>query len=511
MHRNRTVLREKIKESVTAVLPVMLIVLALCFVISPVPNFILLLFLFGGLLLIVGMGLFTLGADLAMQPMGEYIGARVTGSRKLSRVLPIAFFVGLLITISEPDLSVLAEQVPTIDSTLLIIVVGIGVGVFLTVAMLRIFLGIKLRYLLIGFYAVVFILAGCLFVYRPQFLAVAFDSGGVTTGPMTVPFLMALGIGVSSVRSDGDTSGDSFGLVAFSSVGPILAVMVLGLVLGDGEIVESGSTLLMPENSRELGLCFISQLPKYMWEIVRAVAPITVFFFVYQFCVQPLDRHRILKISVGVGYTFVGLVLFLLGANVGFSPMGTFLGDVLGGGSLKYIVIPIGMLIGYVTVRAEPAVHVLAHQVEEATSGAIPRKTLMTALEIGVALSVGLAFARVMFGVPLLYLVLPGYLLALAMTFFVPPLFTSIAFDAGGVASGPMTATFLLPFAIGLCRAVGGDPVEDAFGVVAMVAMTPLITVQLLGVVYRLKPAVKVAEQEAEEEIVALDEEIIEF
>ncbi len=503
--RHNTILFAKIKESVSAVLPVTLIVLVLCLFVVPISNSVLLTFLIGGVMLVFGMGLFTLGAETAMEPMGEYLGARVTKSRKLWRVLPVFFVVGVLITVSEPDLAVLAAQVPSCDPLMLIGFVGVGVGIFLTIALLRIFLGVQLRYLLIVFYALVFILAGILFVHRPQYLAVAFDSGGVTTGPMTVPFLMALGVGMSAVRSDRNAQSDSFGLVSLSSVGPIIAVMILSLIIGDGDVVSAGSSLLVATDSRDLGNIFLHEIPHYMGEMLIAVAPITVFFFLYQLAVQPLDRHRLLKIAVGVGYTYVGLVLFLTGANIGFVSMGRLLGSTLGGG-YRLLVVPIGMLVGYVTVRAEPAVQVLARQVEDATSAAISGKTLLLALEIGVSLSVGLSFLRVMFQIPLLYLLLPGYLLALGLAFFVPPLFTSIAFDAGGVASGPMTATFLLPFAIGLCQAVGGDAVQDAFGVVAMVAMTPLITVQLLGVAYKVKS------RSVSEEIQSTDtEEIIEF
>ena len=509
MKRQNTVLKAKIKESVSAVLPVTLIVMAICLLIAPVDSGVLLSFLMGGVMLVFGMGLFTLGAETAMEPMGEFLGSRATKSRSIWLVVPVVFLIGVLITVSEPDLSVLATQVPG-NRLVLILAVGIGVGIFLTIAMLRIFLGIQLRYLLLGFYAVVFALAGLLFVYRPSFLAVAFDAGGVTTGPMTVPFLMALGVGVSSVRSDKNATNDSFGLVALSSVGPILAVMILGLTRDGDKVPPTHYAPFEAETSRELGDLFFHAIPEYMSEIMIAVLPITVFFFVYQALVQPLDRHRLGRIAVGVGYTYVGLVLFLTGANVGFVSMGRLLGETLGT-SFKMLVIPIGMLVGYVTVRAEPAVQVLAKQVEEATSGAVSGKTLLLSLEIGVAASVGLAFLRVLLGIPLLYLLLPGYLLALCLTFVVPPLFTSIAFDAGGVASGPMTATFLLPFALGLCSAVGGDMVQDAFGVVAMVAMTPLITVQLLGVVYRVKShAAEIAEAE-DKVLPTAEEDIIEF
>ena len=508
MNKTRTVLRGKVKESVAAVLPVTVIVFLLCFTLTPVSNDALLCFLLGAAMLVLGMGLFTLGAETAMTPMGEYVGSHMTVGRKLMKMLLLAFFVGFLITVSEPDLTVLAEQVPSINSLVLIGTIGVGVGLFLAVALLRILLGVRLQILLLVLYTAVFVLAGVLSYVRPEYLAVAFDSGGVTTGPMTVPFIMALGVGVASVRSDDGADRDSFGLVALCSVGPILAVMILGLVSGNSEVASTSEDLLSGVvNSRMLGEVYLSHIPDYMLEIAIALAPIAVFFFLYQLVAQPLERRALLKIGVGVAYTYMGLVLFLTGANVGFLSMGQMLGEALGM-SYRYLAVPIGMILGYFIVKAEPAVHVLAKQVEDATASAISGKMLMRSLEIGVALSVGLAFLRILLGLPILALAVPGYIIALGLSFFVPPIFTSIAFDAGGVASGPMTASFLLPLAIGLCKATGGDVTADAFGVVAMVAMTPLITVQILGVIYRLKAY----KAEAAVETVAVEiEEIIDF
>ncbi len=506
---SKTVLTEKLKESISAVLPVSLIVLLLSFTLTPVSNEALLSFLLSAVMLVIGMALFTLGAESAMTPMGEYVGARMTASKRVFRMLLIAFFVGVLITVSEPDLTVLAEQVGSIDTLTLIIAIGVGVGAFLAIALLRILLGVKLQYLLLGFYAAVFIFAAILSFVRPGYLAVAFDSGGVTTGPMTVPFIMALGVGVASVRSDKGAEQDSFGLVALCSIGPILAVMILSLLTGEGAATQGTGELLNAADTRELGLVFLSEIPIYMWEMARAVAPIAVFFFVYQAIVHPMEKRTLARIAVGVAYTYVGLVLFLVGANVGFVAMGTMLGGELGS-SFKFLAVPIGMLLGYFIVKAEPAVHVLGKQVEDETAGAISRVVLLRSLEIGVAVSVGLAFLRVIFGLPILAFLIPGYVIALALSFFVPPIFTSIAFDAGGVASGPMTASFLLPMAIGLSAACNSGAASDAFGVVAMVAMTPLITVQILGLVYRVKTA---AAKSAAAEVTAEDvlEDIIDF
>ena len=481
---NRTVMSEKIKESLSSVLPVTLIVLSLLATFLPVPTSMLVCFVIGAVMVIVGMGFFTLGAETSMTPIGEYMGAKLTRSRSLALVIFVSFFVGVLITVSEPDIQVLASQVSSIKSIILILSIGTGVGLFLVVSMLRIIFGIKLKYLLIFFYAVIFILA---FIIPDNFLAIAFDSGGVTTGPMTVPFIMALGIGVSSIRSDSDAENDSFGLVALCSIGPIIAVMILSIFAKGAP--ETSSTYVMPsiETSRDITLTFLTSLPHYLGEVALAIGPLTAFFLVFQALAGGLKRNTLFKILIGLAYTYIGLVLFLTGVNVGFMFVGNYIGETIAASPYKWIILPLGMLIGYFIVSAEPAVKVLTKQVENTTSGAIPGKLLGISLSIGVAVSVGLAMTRILTGISIMYFLVPGYAIAILLAFFVPDIFTSIAFDSGGVASGPMTATFLLPFAVGACAAVGGDVTKDAFGVVAMVAMTPLITIQILGLIYKLK------------------------
>ena len=478
------IFKKPMHESLTSVLPIMLIVLALGFTIAPVPNNAMMAFLLGGVLLIVGMGLFTLGSEMSMIPLGQAVGSEITRSRKVWVIVGISFLIGIIITVAEPDLQVLANQVPAIENNVIIWSVAVGVGVFLVIALLRILLGIQLRWLLIGFYVLVFGLA--MFV-SPDFWAVAFDSGGVTTGPMTVPFIMALGVGVSAVRSDKQAGGDSFGLVALCSIGPIITVLLLGLLYQpDGS---SYTNTAMPDarDTVEMFRAYVDALPEYFAETARALAPIAVFLVLFQLVTKRLKRRALLSMAVGLAYVYIGLALFLTGVNVGFMPVGSFLGGSIAGHTYNWILIPIAMVIGYFIVQAEPAVHVLNKQVEEITAGAIPAHAMNIALSVGVAVSLGLAMIRVLTGISIMWFLIPGYAISLALSFVVPEIFTSVAFDSGGVASGPMTATFLLPFALGACEAVGGNLVTDAFGVVAMVAMTPLVTIQLLGVSYQRK------------------------
>ncbi len=483
--RHQTLLHDKFQESLASVLPITIIVLLLCFTVAPIPNNMLVSFLMGAVLLIVGMAFFTLGADTAMTPIGTKVGSCITKSRKIWMIVFVSFLLGVIITISEPDLQVLANQVPNIPNAALIGTVALGVGIFLIIAMLRILFGISLNILLIGFYIVVFLMA--MFVPK-NFWAVAFDSGGVTTGPMTVPFIMALGVGVSAIRSDRHAGNDSFGLVALCSIGPILAVLVLGL-LYPSEAAYTPVEIPEMENSQEMIMLFVHGLPHYAKEVAIALAPIVAFFFLFNAFYIKMPKKPLISISVGLLFTYLGLLLFLTGVNVGFMPVGNYIGKMIGSKEFNWILLPIAMLIGYFIVKAEPAVHVLNKQVEDLTAGSIPARAMELSLSIGVASSLGLAMIRVLTGISVMYFLIPGYVLALGLSFFAPKIFTSIAFDSGGVASGPMTATFLLPFAMGACEAIGGPEriVSDAFGVVAMVAMTPLITIQLLGVEYKFR------------------------
>ena len=487
---SRKIINSKLKEAVDSVLPITLIVAVLCFFFVPVGSGLMLAFLVGAVMLILGMGLFTLGAELSMTQMGNLVGAKMTKSRRLWLILVLAFVLGVVITIAEPDLQVLAQNVPGIDKTMLILTVSVGVGIFLTICMLR----ISLRTLLLIFYAIVFILAA---LSDPDFLSVAFDSGGVTTGPMTVPFIMALGVGVASIRSDEKAKSDSFGLVALCSIGPILAVLLLGFLYPENTASASETVVNSFENTLTVGYSYLEELPAMMGEVAIALLPICVFFLLFQIFSLHLRKLPLLRILIGVGYTYVGLVLFLTGVNVGFSSLGYVLGGVIVEEGLGLLMIPLATLMGWFIINAEPAVHVLNKQVEELSAGAISSKAMGMSLSIAVAAAMGLAMVRVLTGISILWFVLPGYIIALGLSFFVPSIFTAIAFDSGGVASGPLTATFMLPFAMGATTALGGNVMTDAFGLVALVAMMPLIVVQVMGAIYVVKTRRNSAQESA--------------
>lgn len=462
----------KLKEALVSVLPVTVMILLFNFIFDPMESGDLINFLIGAVLLIVGMSLYTLGSETSIEPVGGMIGSRVTQTRKLPLILFVCFVIGVIVTIAEPDLSVLATQVAAIPSSLLIGVVAVGVGLFMLIATLRIVLKIELKWVLLFFYAVMFVLAA--FV-PADFLPLAFDSGGVTTGPITVPFIMAFGIGISSVLGGKQSQDSSFGMIGISSIGPIVAVLILGMFFRPEVTESSGQTLT-----------FLQAFPQYLKEVALALAPIVLFFLLFDLVSLKLPFKTLAKILVGILYTYLGLTLFLTGANVGFLPAGSHIGAAIVNTN-KWILIPIGALIGAVLILAEPAVHVLNKQVEEITDGIIKRKTMLAVLSVSMAVAIALSMLRVATGISIWWIILPGYAIALGLTFFVPKVFTGIAFDSGGVASGAMTAAFLLPFAMGATEAVGGSIMTDAFGVVAFVAMTPLVSIQILGLVYRLR------------------------
>ncbi len=471
----------KIKEAVVSVLPVTVIVVAVSF--TPLVDLTdneKIVFFVSALFLVLGIALFNLGADLAMTPMGERIGEGLTKSRRIGVLLAVSFVMGLLITIAEPDLSVLAGQVSTVmNGTMLIGGVGVGVGVFLLVGVKKIVLRKELPSLLLFFYLLLFAAAAMLIeVGKSSFMPMAFDSGGVTTGPITVPFIMSLGVGIAMTVGGRNADENSFGLIALCSVGPVLAVLILSIV-SNGEL-----TYEIPDYSMNaiLGGKFISTLIETALDVGKSLLLIIVSFGILQFAILKLPKRSLLRIGVGIFYTFVGLVIFLTSASVGFMPIGYKLGTQLAdSGNIGLVIF--AFVLGAVVVLAEPAVHVLNKQVEEITGGSVTKKEMMIALSLGVGVSVGLSVIRIIFGFSLLYYLIPGYILSLGLSFFVPKLYTAIAFDSGGVASGPLTSSFILPLAIGACAALNGadQVLYSAFGVVAMVAMTPLITIQSLG------------------------------
>jgi len=486
-------LKVKLREAVFAVMPVTFVILLLGFTIVPMPVDVVLMFLVGAGFVIFGLAVFTLGAEMAMTPMGDSLGYYIVKKRNTAFLIFMGLVSGFIITIAEPGLIVLAEQVPGIPSLVLIVTVATGVGVFLAIAFLRTVLNMSLQHILVVFYGILFILA----VFVPEdFLPISFDSGGATTGSMTVPFIMALGAAVA--RSNGNGKSDTFGLIAICSIGPIIAVMILGMIY-DPTGGNTVSIMSIPsyDYADMLLAEFLTTLPVYIWEVSTSLAPIVFLFTLTKIFAMKLKifavklwkirARQAIRIFFGIIFTFGGLVLFLTGANVGFLLTGNLLGESLAMLDNKWLLIPIGMILGFFVITAEPAVQVLNKQVADITGGAISRKAMGLSLATGVALAIGMSMLRVVTHIPIMWVLFPGYVLAIGLSFFVPKKFVSIAFDAGGVASGPLTSAFLLPLAIGASSALGGNVATDAFGLIAMVALTPLITIQFLGLLHGQK------------------------
>lgn len=484
-------LLSKFKETVNSVLPVMAIVIVLGLTAAPLGAGLLARFVVGGLLLIFGLTFFLLGVDIGIQPIGEQAGAALTSKKNLPLLLSVSFVIGFLVTVAEPDIQVFGDQIHSVfagvNKTHLVYMIASGVGLLITVGLLRSILSVNLKLALLALYVLVFVLT----LFTPEsFRGIAFDSGGATTGPMTVPFILALGVGVSSVRAGGkkSDSGDSFGLTGVTSVGPIIAVLLYGVILNRlGVLHTAGASSSADAESAGLGI-FIQIIPHVVKEAALSISPLALLLVFFQLFLLHLPPRKLIRIIIGLVYSFVGLSIFLVGVNGGFMAAGSKLGMLLGakastlGGFWYFLLIFTGLVLGAVVVCAEPAVWVLTEQVENLSGGTIKRRLMLVFLSGGAAIAIGLAMWRALSGFSLMRLLVPGYALALALMIFCPSLFTAIAFDSGGVASGPITSTFVLSFTIGASTAAGGN--ADSFGVIALVAMTPLIAIQILGIMY---------------------------
>ena len=484
------VILDKLKEVIYTVLPITVIVLILHFTLIPLETHLILKFLVGTLLIIIGLSIFLLGVDLGVTPIGTTIGSAITKTNRIMVVVIVGFVLGFFISVAEPDLHILARQVDVVTSgdvakTAIVVVVSVGLGIMIALGLARIVYNVSLRVVFTVMYLIVFILA--LFA-SPAFLAISFDACGATTGALTVPFILALAMGVSMLKKDSEASErDSFGLVGIASIGAILGVLIMDIVSNTGEI--TGSLEYHSMESESVIGPFIEEVPKVAWEVFLALLPILITLLVFQMFSSDFSRRAFRKVSMGILFAFVGLVLFLDGVNAGFMDVGSIVGYRVAMLENKAYILTIGFILGFVTVLAEPAVHVLMYQIEDATSGYIKRSLVMIALSLGIGVAVALSVLRVLIpGIQLWHYLLPSYIIAIALMYFVPELFIGIAFDSGGVASGPMTATFILAFIQGAAEAVeGANVLVDGFGMIAMVASMPLIALQILGLIYKVK------------------------
>ena len=474
---------KNLKESFFAILPITVIVLLLGVTIAPLSVVFIFQFLFCAAIMIVGMAFFSLGSEVSMRTIGEQIGSSLSRSKKLWWILLATFVLGLIVTIAEPDLSVLAQLATSIEPWVFILTVSVGVGLFLLLYVLKVFCNIPVAVLYLISYGLIFVLAP----FVPEnFIPLAFDSGSATTGAVSVPFLLSIGIGIAAVRGGNKAQDDSFGLIAMSSAGPIIAVMLIGIILKPGDIATDVSTITEPGGIFQMLGGFFQAIPSYILEVITILSPIVIVFILFQIFALKLPRLKIIKISIGLIYTFIGITLFLTAVSFGFMPIGQLFGSMLANLSYNWILIPIGGIIGLVIILAEPAVHILTKQIEVITAGTIKKKVMIIAFCIGVCLSLIVCMLRALYPFDLVWVVLPLYAISIILAFIIPPIFTGIAFDSGGVASGSVAATFVLPLMIGVVSALGGNVSMHAFGTLGIVACFPVLTVQVVGLIYKI-------------------------
>lgn len=486
---------ENLYDSFKSVMPITIVIVILSFLIK-IPNNTILSFSISSIFLIFGITFFTVGADMSMIRIGEHIGNSIVKKRGRVTILIISFIMGMVITLSEPDLTVFAKELTSIPNILIIVLVSAGVGLYLMVGVFRILKKISYRTIVTASLLIILFL---LYLVPQEFISVAFDGGGVTTGAMGVPLIVAFGYGITKIRSDKDAKGDSFGLCGLASLGPIIVILLLGLIFKTENYFDTSNFINKLPIIEKFTESFISSLR----DVFISLLPILCVFICSQIFECKISKNDFVKIIVGIVLSVIGLTLFLTGVSSGFMETGYRIGSIISSSQYRYFLIPLGMLMGYIIISAEPAVKILNKQISDLTEGSISEKMINLCLSIGVCLAIGISLLRVFFKIPMIYVIVPGYFIAGLLMYFTPNMFMTIAYDSGGAASGAMTTSFLLPICIGACEVLGGNILVDAFGVGALVSLTPIITIQVLGIIYSYKLR--------EREHINLDEEIVEY
>ena len=485
------VLLDKVKEVLMSVLPITLIVVILHFTLTPLETETFIRFLIAAVLVIIGLSTLLFGIDLGISPIGQTIGNKAAKSNKVWLVAVTGLLLGFIISFAEPDLQILANQISDVtngevNALPIVLVVSIGIGLMVMIGLLRILFQISTRIILLIAYSTIFVLAA---FASSEFIGMAFDSSGAVTGAVTVPFLLALALGVSSLKKNGKSSEeDSFGLVGIAGPGAILGVLVLYIftqperLSGSLPEIETGAGIIRP---------FINELPQVIVDALLSIGPITVIFLILNFLFFKVKKKALGRILKGLLYVVFGLVFFLVGVNAGFMDVGSIIGVTISTMENQFWLYFVSLVLGLVIVLAEPAVYVLTHQIQDVTNGHVQRKMVLVALSLGVGIAVLLNTIRIMVpGMELWHILLPGYALALILMFVTPKLFVGIAFDSGAVASGPMSATFILAFSQGIAfrdPLAVTNPVADAFGCIALIALTPILAIEILGIMYKVK------------------------
>lgn len=473
---------DKCKESTISIVPFFAIIMILYLVFLPFNIFAFLAILIATIVMILGMSAFNIGVDMSTMKMGGYVGSHLSKSRKLSFMAILSFILGFIVTIAEPDLMVLAEQVPGLSSKwVILITVSAGTGIFLLLSTIRTIFRLNMKVILITSYVIILILS---MFAGDSFLPLAFDTFGVTTGTISVPFIMAFGLGICAVRTGKNNQEDGFGLIALASIGPVIAVLILGIFVKTQGVVTS-DTVEMVNSARQMGQSFGLTIVSYLRDVFIVILPILGIFLIYNFMYLKLPKSSLLRIFVGTIYCYFGLVIFLTGVSCGYLPTANILGYTIVNQGYKWLLIPISLVIGFFLIFAEPAVHVLNKQVEDITGGVIKRRTMLIGISIGVSIAMLIVVLRAIFEINFLYIMLPIVIVLIVLTLHCPSLFTSIAFDSGGAAAGSLSASFILPFVVGVCKALSIDSMLYAFGTIAIISMLPTIVIEIMGIRYQ--------------------------
>ncbi len=488
-------LQSKTKEVAQSLIPVVIFVGVLSMAFIRIDFPIVQRFFIGSGLVFFGLSIFLWGVDQSMEPIGYHMAHEIATSKGLFKTVILSFLLGFLITIAEPDVLILAGQVEgasggSLESNFLVMMISVGVGVLISIASIRILTGFKYNLMMLIIYFGILLLGTRI---SEEFLAISFDSSGATTGALTTPFVLAISVGLSRTKGGKSAEENAFGMVGAMSAGPILAVMLISVLSGQSNIQGSAQEFITTD---AVLAPIIADFRGTFFNSIKALIPIIILFFVFNFFKFKISRKETIRVIRGLIYTVLGLTLFLVGSHTGFMDMGRVLGYGIAEKYSTYLPI-IGLILGMLVVLAEPAVHVLAEQVEDVTAGNIKNSLLRMTLSIGVGIAIALSMLKIMSpNIQLWFFILPGFLISIALSFFVDPIFTGIAFDAGGVASGPMAATFILAFAQGVADQVPtADVLKDGFGIIAMIAMTPIISIMVLGAINKVQMLRKSGEE----------------
>ncbi|MDR1906151.1 MAG: DUF1538 domain-containing protein [Clostridiales bacterium] len=496
-----------LKEVFISSLPLLAVMIVVCVFVNKMPNSELLKLFIGYVLVVIGQTLFLVGLDSSIMPIGKLVGGSLSKLKKTAYIVLFGFLFGLLATIAEPALAVLGIQVnyinDAIDKTIFVWALGAGVGVAVAAAMYRVIKNINIKIVFGLFYILVFIMV---FFVPVQYRALAFDGSGATTGDVSVPFILALGLGVSATMSKAKTNDESFGIIGVASIGPILAVFLYGLIIGD--------TGAANQNGYNAGG------GKALWEIVTgnfgdvamAIIPVIAIFFIFQLAFIKLPRRQLGRILIASMVVYIGLHIFLTGVDYGFALAGQHIGETFMSESaewMKWLLLPVGFILGFAITLSEPAVTVLGEQVESITNGYIKKITMRLTLAAGIGVAALLSLLKILTNIDIIWFLMPLYAGALILMIFTSKLFVGLAFDSGGVTGGAITSAFLTPLTLGVSQALGQDVLTSGFGMIAFISVTPLLAVQTFGIVYswKLKKLKSVENVKAADELELLNSE----